>query len=674
MNYEEQALAIDKMTDLINKLNYYRDKYYNYNISEISDKEYDDMYDELVRLEKESGIQLQSSPTATVGYTVVSELKKVEHNHPMLSLDKTKSVKDVIQYFSPCTTDIMAKMDGLTCSLHYVNGYLVSAETRGDGYVGEDVTHNADIIDSIPKKIPCMLETVIDGEIITTYDNFEKINATLPDDKKYKHIRNYASGSIRQLNNKIAKERNLMFVAWRAVRGHYRLSFTEMMQFLRDNGFVTVPFIPNITLNETSVESSINLIRNICTQMKYPIDGCVFTFDDLIYGERLGETAHHRKDQLAFKFYDDKYDSTLINIEWTAGKTGVLTPTAVFNPVDIDGTTVSRASLHNISIIKALGLTNGCTVHVYKANQIIPQIDSCEIDGVDNIVIPSVCPVCGAKTRIDNENGSEVLMCTNPACAGKTLAKFINFVSRKCTNIVGLSEATISEFIDRGYIKCYKDIYHLRDYASEIASIEGFGQRSVTKLLESIETSRNIKLDNFIASLGIDGVGINTAKVLADTFDYDVNKFFNALENHFDFSIIDGFGGSSQANIYAWYRDYKNNPDSMANGIVEEFNFNNSAPVKTDTALSDMRFCITGTFSKPREELKALLESKGATFVSGVSKNLTVLFAGESAGGKLDKAKALGIHIADEKELMNYIGEETTKKETSDNSNQISLW
>ena len=648
----ETAKKYDRINELVMLLNYYRDIYYNEARSEISDYEYDNLYDELVQLEKETGHILKNSPTQTVGYVVKSSLQKVKHNHEMLSLDKTKDVKEVCKFINGQKAVVMAKMDGLTCSLHYVNGILVSAETRGDGFIGEDVLHNINVMESVPKKIFTFQEdVVIDGEVIATYRDFNAINNGLAEDVQYKHIRNYASGSVRLLDSKESEKRKLKFVAWKLVSGSNNDSFIERWRELLNYGFTVVPIvtIPRY-ISEETVTNAINTIKEWAKKEDYPIDGCVIGFDSVSYGQSLGKTAHHFKDQIAFKFYDETYPTKLKYIDWTMGKTGVLTPTAVFNPVNIDGTTIERASLHNISIIKTLGLTNHCSVYIYKANQIIPQVDSCDPDGDGDIEYPTTCPVCGGRTLIKRDNDSEVLTCSNPNCKGKLLAKFINFVGRKATNIVGLSEATIDDFINWGWISKFKDLYHLDKYADKLSEVDGYGKKSVTKLLEALETSKTIKLENYINAIGINGIGLQNAKTISDYFEGDYDKFINALNNGFDFTALDGFGETMDRAIKEWYKN-----DTLCEGLAEEFNFIKEEK-STDTPLQGLRFCITGTFSENRDTIKEQLINKGAIFVSGVSSKLDVLFAGENAGSKLTKAQELGIKIVGEKELFeNYL-------------------
>lgn len=645
-------MKIDRIKELVELLNHYRNEYYNNSQSKISDFEYDKLFDELTQLESETGFIMTVSPTQAVGYEVKSELKKVKHNHPMLSLDKTKSVDDVIEFLNGKDGVIMAKMDGLTCSLRYLNGELVSAETRGNGEVGEDILHCAKTIKNIPLKINCTDEVVIDGEVIITYNDFEKINSTLADDQKYKHPRNLASGSIRQLDSSIAANRNMKFIAWKFVKGCNDNSFFKRWVRMVDLGFDVVPFInlPVIIGDKQCIEHAIILIKEDCKTEGYPIDGCVFSYEDVAYGESLGATGHHLRSQLAFKFYDELYSTKLRYIDWTIGKSSQLTPTAVFDTVEIDGADVSRASLHNISIIKNLGLTNDCTINVFKANQIIPQIDSCEHDGNGDIEIPTTCPICGGATAIKKDNESEVLICTNSECAGKKLAQFTHFVSKKGMDIKNLSEATLQDLISHRFIHNFKDIYHLSDHRQQLIRLDGFGKKSVEKLLKSIEDSRNVKLENFIAALGIEGIGSSASKTMASYFK-DLDAILDAYDQGFDWTVLNDFGQTTANNINKFFE----NNIAMVYSLSKEMNFVVEEK-STDNSLDGLKFCITGSFSQPRDSLKKQLEDRGAKFISSVSKNLDVLFAGDKAGSKLTKAQQLGVRVANEEELMNMLG------------------
>lgn len=645
---------IDRIKELVELLNHYRNEYYNNSHSEISDFEYDKLFDELTQLESETGFIMAVSPTQTVGYEVKSELKKVKHNHPMLSLDKTKSVDDVVAFLDGKDGAIMAKMDGLTCSLRYLNGQLVSAETRGNGEVGEDILHCAKTIKNIPLKINCTDEVIIDGEVIITYDDFEKINSTLTDDQKYKHPRNLASGSIRQLDSSIAAIRNMKFVAWKVIKGCNDNSFIRRWMFMGGLGFDTTPLIPLPTIFQDNEQIKI-AIEHIKLWAKeengYPIDGCVFSYDDIAYGEALGATGHHLRSQLAFKFYDELYSTKLRYIDWTIGKSSQLTPTAVFDTVEIDGADVSRASLHNISIIKNLGLTKNCTINVFKANQIIPQIDSCENDGNGDIEIPTTCPICRGTTAIKKDNESEVLICTNPECTGKKLAQFTHFVSKKGMDIKNLSEATLQDLISHGFVHDFKDIYHLSDHRQQLIRLDGFGKKSVDKLLKSIEDSRNVKLENFIAALGIPNIGLSAAKTISAYFDDPSEWYHMGVSQPFKYTILDDFGEIMMNSMHNFAAE---NIDMIAD-LMAEMNFVREQK-STDNSLNGLKFCITGSFSQSRDSLRKALEDRGAKFVSSVSKNLDILFAGEKAGSKLTKAQQLGVRVANEEELMKMLG------------------
>lgn len=654
---------IQRIKELVELLNHYRNEYYNNSNSEVSDFEYDKLFDELVTLESETGFIMAMSPTQTVGYEVKSELTKVEHNHPMLSLDKTKSVDDIIKFLGNQDGICMAKMDGLTCSLRYVNGELVSAETRGDGEIGEDILHCAKTIKNIPLKIECLDELIVDGEVIISYDDFEKINSTLPEDKRYKHPRNLASGSIRQLDSSVAAQRNMKFIAWKLVKGwmymldkhHKKNSFMDRLRLLHDIGFEVVSWHqmhPN-EKNE-STERVISWIKKDCEDAGYPIDGCVFGYDNVAYGESLGATGHHLRSQMAFKFYDEEVETYLTDIEFTLGRTGVLTPTAVFKPVEIDGTIIEKASLHNLSVMRdLLGETPHITqrIMIYKANMIIPQVSSADksYSGIQDLIIdiPTKCPICGGDTVINKDNESEVLMCANPNCAGKKLAQFAHFVSRKCMNIDGLSEATLEKLISLGYINDFKSIYGLSKFYGQLIEVDGLGPKSVEKLLLAIEKSRNVRLENFIAALGIPNIGLSAAKTIATKFNHSFDDWMDAYSHGFPWDKLDDFGEAMANNLDDYldlnYKSVVLLADAM-NFILPEKHSSNS--------LEGLKFCITGSFSQPRDVLKNQLEARGAKFVSSVSKNLDVLFAGDKAGSKLTKAQALGIKVADEAELM----------------------
>ena len=640
---EEKFDAKARVEYLVSELNRHTELY-DKGMPEISDKEWDDMYFELVALEHERGYILPNSPTQKVNYTVVNELQKVKHNHPMLSLDKTKDINEIKSFIGNKDWIAMLKMDGLTCSLLYEGGRLVKAETRGDGEIGEDITHNAMVIPSIPKRIPYTDRLVVDGEIICKLDDFKEFEG------EYKNARNFASGSIRLLDSNECAKRKLTFVAWDVIGKPKSNSLCSVLSWLADLSFTIVPLLRS---PYHSVEDAVCL-KQIAEDYSYPIDGLVFKLDNPIEYELMGRTDHHFCGGLAYKFYDELYETKLLDIEWTIGKTNTLTPTAIFQTVNIDGTDVSKASLHNISIIKKLGLTNNCTVKVYKANQIIPQIDSCLQDGDSPIIPPKYCPVCGGETEVVTENASEVLMCKNSNCSGKLLGRLKFFVSKPAMNIDGISEAVLVFLIDKGWVKSFKDIYHLASHKSEWQKCDGFGKRSVEKMLDAIEKSRDIKLENFICALSIPNIGRSASKTIATYFNGSEEDFFIAYENGFDWTILDDFGSVMSNSLNEYLNE---NYDDILE-LADEMRF--AVPTKvevTENPLNGLKFCITGSFSQSRDVLRERLEAKGAKFISGVSKNLDVLFCGEKAGSKLTKAQSLGIKIVYEDELMKMLEE-----------------
>lgn len=631
---------IDKIKELIGLLNKAADAYYNTGNTIMEDREYDSLLKELYSLEQETGFVMMASPTHKVGYEVKSELQKVTHNHPMLSLAKTKDWNEFIRYFGNKDVIGMEKMDGLTCSLRYINGELVSAETRGNGKIGEDIFHNIKTVKTVPQKIPYKDELIVDGEIICTYQDFEPFSTV------YKNPRNFASGSIRLLDSNECAKRPLTFVAWNIIKGFdNENSFLRKLVLIDELGFTVVPWTSSFDWDAKE------FLVNKAKKLGYPIDGLVGRFDDIKYGENLGATEHHSNSALAYKFKDDVYETTLRNVEWDTTRTGIIAPVAVFDEIDLDGALTTRATLHNLSIIEQLELGIGDTITVYRSNMVIPKIDD-NLTRSNTLKIPTTCPCCGQSAEIKYTANSKVLMCTNPDCAAKKLAQFTHFVSRKCMNIDGLSERTLETLISHGFIHNYKDIYHLSDHRSELIRLDGYGAKSIDNLLESIEKSRNVKLENFITALGIPNIGLSAAKAISKKFNGDHYEFIQALSSDYDFSQIDDFGEITNKSLHDWWKS----KDPMAELLPIEMNFIVEEK-SADNSLSGLKFCITGTFSQSRDELKAILESKGAKFISSVSKNLDVLFIGDKAGSKLAKAQQLGIKIADENELMKILGD-----------------
>ena len=642
---EEKFDAKARIEYLVAELNRHTELY-DKGVPEISDKAWDDMYFELAALEHERGYIIPNSPTQKVNYTVVNELQKVKHNHPMLSLDKTKDIEEIKSFIGNKDWIAMLKMDGLTCSLLYEGGRLVKAETRGDGEIGEDITHNAMVVPSIPKRIPYTDRLVVDGEIICRLDDFKEFEG------EYKNARNFASGSIRLLDSNECAKRKLTFVAWDIIGSNY-CKLDEKLRILMDSTFNVVPFRCH---SDYSVDWCIKSLKETAIIYRYPIDGLVFKWNNCAEYESAGRTDHHFRGGLAYKFYDELYQTKLTDIEWTMGKTGTLTPTAIFETVQIDGCDISRASLHNISIIKKLGLTNNCTVKISKRNEIIPQVEECLQDGDSAVKIPKYCPICGYETEVVTENASEVLMCKNNNCSGKLLGRLKFFVSKPAVNIDGLSEATLDFLITERWVKKFKDLYHLKEHRYEWEQFDGFGTKSVDKILKSIEESRNITCTNFITALSIDGVGKSAAKTLADAFEGDFYEFIEAFDNDYDWSILTDIGDKTAQNINEYLA--KNQVEIWE--LAQEFNF--ILPKKTETVANPFNgktLCVTGKLNTfTRDSINAKISELGAKAASSVSKNTDYLITNEASGSsKYKKALELNIPIITENEFLTMIGE-----------------
>lgn len=646
---------VKRIKELVEQLNEYRDAYYNEARSDVSDAEYDRLFDELSELENETGVVYTNSPTQSVGYEVKSELEKVKHSHPMLSLDKTKSVDDLVKFARDKDCILSLKMDGLTCLLTYENGELVQAETRGDGEIGELITHNARVFDNIPLSIDYKGHFEIEGEAVITYDDFNKINESLPEDKKYKNPRNLASGSVRQLDNRVAAQRHIKFIAWKVPTDIASSSFINRLQYASDLGFDTVPFLPiRGNCNAEFINIVVEQLRKRAKEKSFPIDGLVATYNDITYGESLGMTGHHPKHSIAFKFAEDSAETVLREIEWSMGKTGSLTPVAIFDSVDLAGTSVSRASLHNISIMKELNISIGSTVTVVKKNEIIPQIIYCDANAVD-VDIPTTCPVCGGETRIVKENDSEVLMCVNPHCKGKLLGRVSHFVSKKGMDISGLSEETIKKLIELGWITEITDIYNLDQYYDRLSTMSGFGKKSVDKLRKSIENSKTVRLDKFITSLSIPGIGTSQSKELVKAFGA-WGKFRDASVGYYNFTQLDGFGDVLNNNIHSWFEDMSNIADYLASLMTFESEDNS----KTSNSLNGKSFVVTGKVYKfkNRDEVKEAIEKFGGKVTGSVTKSTFALINNdiESNSSKNKKAKELCVQIINEEQLIEMLG------------------
>lgn len=641
---------VDRIKELISTLNKASDAYYNSGNPIMTDYEWDNLYDELAKLERETGVVYLNSPTQLVGYEVKTKLEKVTHSHPMLSLGKTKSVNDLVKFSNGRDCIISLKMDGLTVLNTYEDGKLTQSETRGNGEVGELITHNAKVFENLPVSIDMDKKFEIEGEAIITKEDFYNINLKLKDGEKYKNPRNLASGSVRQLDSKITKDRHVKFIAWKIPYGFTR--FTDGFKFAEELGFDVVPY-SKYNSKTDDINAIVDYLKDIADVKGYPIDGLVITYDNVEYGKSLGMTGHHPRHSLAFKFYDEEEVTILKDIEWGMGKTGQLTPVAIFDDVEIDGTTVNRASLHNVSILKELQLGIGDEITVYKANQIIPQLRE-NLTKSNTSTIPSTCPICGKPTKIVKDNDSEVLMCTNNNCAGKLLGKLCHAVSKNALNIEGLSEATIQKFIDLGWLKSIRDIYYLHLHKMDMYKLEGFGRKSVDKLLSSIEESRNTDLVRYIYAQSIPLIGHTASKAISKMCDGDLNTFIEHMSKGAKaFGKIDGIGSEMVKSLRTWWDI--NYLDFVDTATVFTFKKKETANV-SGSDLTGKVFVITGSLTqfKNRDEMKERIESLGGKVSGSVSAKTTALINNdiESTSSKNKKAKQLNVPIITENMFM----------------------
>ena len=658
-NRTKNKIALE-MSAVVRKLNK-ATKAYDEGNPIISDKEWDDIYFWLVEAEKYCGFKNPNSPTVKIHYSVVNELKKVTHNHEMLSLPKTKEIKEVIDFIGEHNFIAMAKMDGLTCSLRYLNGQLVSAETRGDGIIGEDITHNARVINTIPKYINYYDELIVDGEIICTTENFKAFA------EDYKNPRNFAAGSVRLLDSRECERRNLTFVAWDVIKGledENQLNYKLMN--LIDLGFIIVPFVYVDNTNEKPNEWFLNEIKTLSQANGFSIDGVVFKFNNVDYGKSLGKTAHHFNNAIAYKFYDELYETQLKYIDWTMGRTGILTPVAVFEPIEIDGAEVTRASLHNVSVMEEIMgdcCYAGQKIKVFKANQIIPQIASAEkmsygeviskggisVDGFSGDLL---CPVCGGGTSlIKSDSGTVNLICDNPQCGGKLINQLDHFCGKKGLDIKGLSKATLEKLINWNWVNSCYSIFELKDYRDKWIQMPGFGVKSVDKILNAIEDAKTTTFDKVISSIGIPLIGKTISKDLASKF-ASYESFREAIDKNFDFSIFEGYGPEmSKALLTFDYRPLDDIVNDHLTIIYEE-----PKEEKTSNSLEGKVIVITGKLKqyKNRDELKAAIEAHGGKVSGSVTKNTSYLVNNDvtSTTAKNKTAKELGIPIITEEELI----------------------
>ena len=647
--------SIKKMKELGEKLREASRAYYQEDREIMSNVEYDALYDTLSALEKETGIVLADSPTVNVGYEAVEQLPKEEHERPMLSLDKTKEREALREFIGEHPTLLSWKLDGLTIVLTYENGELIKAVTRGNGIVGEVITNNARVFKNIPLKISFKGRLVLRGEAIITYSDFEKINETIGDaDAKYKNPRNLCSGSVRQLNNEITAKRNVRFYAFSLVSAEgvdFRNSREVQFRWLNEQGFEVVEYRK---VTAETLDEAMDYFAEAVTTNDFPSDGLVALYDDIAYGESLGTTAKFPRNAMAFKWADEMRDTRLLEIEWSPSRTGLINPVAIFEPVELEGTTVSRASVHNISIMKELKLGIGDTIRVYKANMIIPQIAE-NLTGSGNAPIPHTCPACGQETVVKKENDVECLFCVNPGCPAKKIKSFGLFTSRDAMNIDGLSEATLEKFIARGFIHDFGDIFEISRYKDEIVEMEGFGQKSYDNLMESLERAKETTLPRVIYSLGIANIGLANAKVICRHFDNDLDRIRHAsLE---EVSDIDTIGPVIAGNLVAYFKDEDNN--RRLDHLMSFLHIQEDSP-KQEQIFEGMNFVITGSLVhfENRSEAKELIESLGGKVTGSVTKKTNYLINNDiqSNSSKNKKARELGIPILSEEDFRKLAG------------------
>ncbi len=644
-------IDMSRMKELIEILNNASKHYYQYSESIMSDYEYDKLYDELELLEKKTGITMSSSPTQNVGYTVLSGLKKVRHEKRMLSLDKTKEVSRLKEWINDKEGILSWKLDGLTIVIKYQGGQIVQAVTRGNGEVGEDITHNAVFFKNLPVKIAFEGTLIIRGEGVITYSEFNKINELLPAEEKYKNPRNLCSGTVRQLNNKIAAERNIMFYGFSLVLAEdEKISDlkSEQLDWLKALGFDVVEY--KIVTNE-NIEESVKYFSEKITENDFASDGLVLSFNSTEYGESLGKTSKFPRDSIAFKWADEIAETVLRNVEWSTSRTGLINPIAIFDLVELEGTTVNRASLHNLSILKELKLGIGDAVTVYKANMIIPQIAE-NLTQSGTLEIPKECPVCFSEAEIIKLKEGEALFCPNPNCKAQIIRSLSHFTSRDAMNIEGLSEETIRKFTEQGFIETYVDIFKLERYKEEIMKMKGFGEKSYSNLISAIEKSKSARLPNFIYALGINQVGLNNAKLLCENTGYDLEKIKTSSEE--ELIKIDGFGEVISHSIKNYFSDERN--ISLLNEALEFLNIEKAETENKGESLKGLVFVVTGEVEKfkNRKELQQKIEELGGAVTGSVSGKTNYLINNDihSQSSKNKKAKEINVPIITEEDFI----------------------
>lgn len=638
---------LDQITQLVNQLNMYSYHYYQLDDPLVSDKKYDDLMDQLVALEKETGIILATSPTQKVQGYVLDSLKKVKHTRPMLSADKTKDVNNIKKFIGNKRSVLSWKEDGLTIVVRYKNGELEKAITRGkDGIIGEDVTHTMKMCKNLPVKIPYESPLEVRGEGVISWEDFNKINESL--EKPYTHPRNLAAGTVRQLDSSVARQRNIQFKAFELVQDDMEehMDIEKTFDFLKSLGFDVVEH--EIVTKDNFEE----VIQKFNPENYYlPVDGLIVRYDDYEYGRSLGVTSHHPLDIIALKWEDDLYETVLRDIEWSTSRTGLINPVAVFDEIDLDGALTTRATLHNISYIENLELGIGDTIQVYRSNKVVPKVHD-NLTRSNTFSVPEVCPCCEGKAEVRNVNGSKMLYCCNPDCKAKLLTKFVHFVDKDSLDINSLSEATLDKFILMEWINCYKDIFYLKDRYEDLVRLKGLGKKSADRLLDAIEKARNTTLDHFINALGIPLIGRIASKQISNYFHGNVKEFYDAWMNGFDFTVIADFGPSMNTAIHAYGR--KNKDEILE--LMNELSFGDESVNQEEMILEGKTFVITGSLKefKNRDELVKTIESYGGKVSGSVSKNTSFLINNdkESKSSKNTKAKQLGVEIISENDFI----------------------
>lgn len=670
---ETKAEDAAKVTALVTKLNRYRYEYYNLAAPSVSDAVYDHLFDELQELEKQTGIILSNSPTQTVGAAPVSSLKKVKHTIPLLSLDKTKQMEELLEMAARSASLLMLKLDGLTVKLCYEDGRLVEASTRGDGETGEMITHNIPAFYNVPVSIPHKDRLVVTGEGIIHQDDFERMKGEISgaDGKGACNARNLAAGSIRLLDPAACRKRHIHFYAFNVLEGMEGFgkiadSRGKLLEAMQSLGFEVCPFIPlteKVSMEE--MEKGICGLRDIADDRGLPIDGMVLRYDSLSYSRGCGRTGHHYKDGIAYKFEDEVQETVFQSVEWTPGRSGEIAPVAVFDAVEIDGCSVSRASLHNISFIKDLELYQGCRILVSKRNMIIPHIeDNLDRGHYENGLIPEKCPCCGKSVRIYARKGSggriiETLHCDNPDCRNQLLRKLVHFAGKKAMDISGISEAVIDRFIEKGFLHTCQDFYHLDRYRDEIIRMEGFGERSYEKLQESIEKSRHTTFVRYVVAMDIPLVGRTVGRVLDSFFKGNLQEFAKAAVDCFDFTFLPEFGEKMSRSIREWFHDWDNL--KLWKTLQKEFHFeereeDTMKDMKENNPFAGCTVVATGKLENfTRDGINSRITSLGATAGSSVTRKTDYLICGEKPGSKLAKARELGIPVLTEQQFLDMI-------------------